>query len=186
MSIKNDRWIKRMATHHGMIDPFLDHQVSDGKISHGLSSYGYDVRVAHEFKVWRSITKPGLMVDPKEFDPDAFFPATGDSCVIPPNGFALAATVERFKIPADVMAICVGKSTYARCGLAIHATPLEPGWEGTLTLELANVTPSPLMVHANEGIAQLLFFQGDERPETTYADRKGRYQGQTGITLPKP
>ena len=181
-----DRWIKRMSENHELITPFEPHQVANGVISYGLSSFGYDVRVGNEFKVWWASPKKGVVVNPKEVDWRAFYHVEGDKCIIPPNGFALASTVERFRIPGYVMGLCVGKSTYARCGLAIHATPLEPGWEGTLTLELANVTPAPLVVHANEGIAQILFLEGHHRPKFDYSDRQGRYQGQTGITLPRP
>jgi dCTP deaminase len=184
MSIQPDHWIRKMALEHGMIDPFVDGQVRDGVISYGLSSYGYDIRIADEFRIFT----PGLgdltVVDPKNFDARSMVDFHGDVCVIPPNSFILAKTVEYFRIPRNVLTICVGKSTYARCGLIVNVTPFEPAWEGYVTLEISNTTPLPAKVYANEGIAQVLFFEGDP-PEMSYADKKGKYQGQTGITLPK-
>ena len=181
-SIKADRWIKKMALEHRMIEPFEDRQVRDGVISYGVSSYGYDIRVADEFKVFTNINS--TIVDPKNFDARSFVDIKGD-CIIPPNSFALAKTVEYFRIPRDVLTVCVGKSTYARCGLIVNVTPFEPEWEGYVTLEISNTTPLPAKVYANEGIAQVLFFQSDEVCEVSYADKKGKYQGQQGLTLPK-
>jgi dCTP deaminase len=182
-SIKADRWIKRMALEHGMIDPFEDRQVRDGVVSFGLSSYGYDIRVADEFKVFTNINS--TVVDPKNFDARSFVDIKADVCIIPPNSFALSRTVEYFRIPRDVLTVCVGKSTYARCGLIVNVTPFEPEWEGFVTLEISNTTPLPAKVYANEGIAQVLFFQSDETCEVSYADKKGKYQRQQGLTLPK-
>ena len=181
-SIKADRWIKQMALEHRMIEPFEDRQVRDGVISYGVSSYGYDIRVADEFKVFTNINS--TIVDPKNFDERSFVDIKGD-CIIPPNSFALAKTIEYFRIPRDVLTICVGKSTYARCGLIVNVTPFEPEWEGFVTLEISNTTPLPAKVYANEGIAQVLFFQSDEVCEVSYKDKKGKYQGQQGLTLPK-
>jgi dCTP deaminase len=181
-SIKADRWIKQMALEHRMIEPFADRQVRDGVISYGVSSYGYDIRVADEFKVFTNINS--TVVDPKKFDARSFVDVKGD-CIIPPNSFALAKTVEYFRIPRDVLTVCVGKSTYARCGLIVNVTPFEPEWEGYVTLEISNTTPLPAKVYANEGIAQVLFFQSDEPCEVSYKDKKGKYQGQQGLTLPK-
>jgi dCTP deaminase len=172
-----------MAEEHGMIEPFEPGQVRDGTISYGVSSYGYDIRVAPEFKVFTNVHN--VVVDPKDFDDRSFVDVNADHCIIPPNSFALARTVEYFRVPRNVLAICLGKSTYARCGIVVNVTPLEPSWEGYLTLEISNTTPLPAKIYANEGIAQLLFFQGDEPPETAYADRKGKYQGQVGVTLPR-
>lgn len=166
-----------------MIEPFEDGQVRDGVISYGLSSYGYDIRVAPEFKVFTNVHS--AIVDPKSFDDRSFVDINEDVCIIPPNSFALARTVEFFRIPRDVLVLCVGKSTYARCGLIVNVTPLEPTWEGYLTLEISNTTPLPAKIYGNEGIAQLLFFEGDEEPETAYADRQGKYMQQVGVTLPK-
>tara|TARA_B100001013_G_scaffold182786_1_gene110129 strand:+ start:1767 stop:2270 length:504 start_codon:yes stop_codon:yes gene_type:complete len=166
-----------------MIDPFEPVQVRDGNISYGLSSYGYDIRVSSEFKVFTNVHNS--IVDPKNFDDRSFVDIEGSECIIPPNSFALARTEEHFRIPRDVLVICVGKSTYARCGLIVNVTPLEPTWEGYLTLEISNTTPLPAKVYGGEGIAQLLFFEGDEEPETAYADRQGKYMEQTGVTLPK-
>jgi dCTP deaminase len=180
-SIKADRWIKKMALEHGMIEPFEDRQVRAGVISYGLSSYGYDIRVANEFKVFTNINS--TVVDPKNFDARSFVDVTSDLCIIPPN--SLAKTVEYFRIPRDVLTVCVGKSTYARCGLIVNVTPFEPEWEGFVTLEISNTTPLPARVYANEGIAQVLFFQSDEVCEVSYADKKGKYQGQQGLTLPR-
>ncbi|HEY6360566.1 MAG TPA: dCTP deaminase [Vicinamibacterales bacterium] len=182
-SIKADRWIKKMALEHGMIVPFEDRQVRQGVISYGLSSYGYDIRVADEFKVFTNINS--TVVDPKNFDARSFVDVKADVCIIPPNSFALAKTVEYFRIPRDVLTVCVGKSTYARCGLIVNVTPFEPEWEGYVTLEISNTTPLPAKVYANEGISQVLFFQGDEPCEVSYADKKGKYQKQQGLTLPR-
>jgi dCTP deaminase len=182
-SIKADRWIKKMALEHGMIDPFEDRQVRAGVISYGLSSYGYDIRVANEFKVFTNINS--TVVDPKNFDARSFVDVVADVCIIPPNSFALAKTIEYFRIPRDVLTICVGKSTYARCGLIVNVTPFEPEWEGYVTLEISNTTPLPAKVYANEGISQVLFFQSDEPCEVSYADKKGKYQAQQGLTLPR-
>jgi dCTP deaminase len=177
--IKNDRWIKEMAR-KGMIEPFEEKQVREGAVSFGVSSFGYDMRVADEFKIFTNIH--GAVVDPKNFDPKSFFDFKGDVCVIPPNSFALARSVEYFRIPRNIMTICVGKSTYARCGIITNVTPFEPEWEGHVTLEISNTTPLPARIYANEGIAQVLFFEGEE-PEISYKDKKGKYQGQTGITI---
>ena len=182
-SIKADKWIKRMALEHGMIEPFEDRQVREGVISYGLSSYGYDIRVADEFKVFTNINS--TVVDPKNFDARSFVDVKAGVCIIPPNSFALSRTVEYFRIPRDVLTVCVGKSTYARCGLIVNVTPFEPEWEGFVTLEISNTTPLPAKVYANEGIAQVLFFQSDEVCEVSYADKKGKYQRQQGLTLPK-
>ena len=183
MSIQSDKWIRKMARDHGMIEPFAERSDGHGVISYGLSSYGYDVRVSDEFKVFTNVYNS--IVDPKHFRDDAFVDVKGDVCVVPPNSFALARTVETFRIPEDVLAVCVGKSTYARCGIIVNVTPFEPGWEGTVTLEISNTTPLPAKVYAGEGIAQVLFFRGEERCETSYKDRTGKYQGQSGITLPR-
>ncbi len=183
MSIKSDRWIRRMAREHGMIEPFADSQVRDGVISFGVSSYGYDMRVADEFRIFTNALS--AIVDPKAFDPKSFVPFQGPVCLVPPNSFALARSVEYFRIPRDVLTICVGKSTYARCGIITNVTPFEPEWEGFVTLEISNTTPLPAKIYANEGIAQVLFFEGDEAPEVSYADKKGKYQKQLGVTLPK-
>jgi dCTP deaminase len=182
-SIKADRWIKKMALERGMIEPFEDRQVRQGVISYGLSSYGYDIRVADEFKVFTNINS--TVVDPKNFDARSFVDLKTDVCIIPPNSFALAKTVEYFRIPRDVLTVCVGKSTYARCGLIVNVTPFEPEWEGFVTLEISNTTPLPAKIYANEGIAQVLFFQSDEPCEVSYADKKGKYQKQQGLTLPR-
>ncbi|MDH3977867.1 MAG: dCTP deaminase [Gammaproteobacteria bacterium] len=187
MSIKSDRWIQRMAQEHGMIEPFEAGQVrhnGDHKIvSYGTSSYGYDVRCSSEFKVFTNINS--AVVDPKAFDENSFVDKDGDSCIIPPNSFALARTVEYFRIPRNVLTICLGKSTYARCGIIVNVTPLEPEWEGHVTLEFSNTTPLPAKIYANEGVAQMLFFESDEACEVSYKDRGGKYHGQTGVTLPK-
>jgi dCTP deaminase len=172
-----------MALEHGMIEPFEEKQVRKGVISYGLSSYGYDIRVADEFKVFTNINN--TVVDPKNFDDRSFVDMKTDVCIIPPNSFALAKTVEYFRIPRDVLTVCVGKSTYARCGLIVNVTPFEPEWEGFVTLEISNTTPLPAKVYANEGISQVLFFQSDEVCETSYADKKGKYQKQLGLTLPR-
>jgi len=183
MPIKCDKWIRRMSQDHGMIEPFEAGQVREGVISYGLSSYGYDIRVAPEFKVFTNVHH--VVVDPKDFDDRSFVDIREDVCIIPPNSFGLARTVEYFRIPRDVLVICVGKSTYARCGIIVNVTPLEPTWEGYLTLEISNTTPLPAKIYGGEGIAQLLFFEGDEEPEVAYADRKGKYMKQVGVTLPK-
>jgi dCTP deaminase len=183
MSIKPDHWIRRMALETKMIDPFVENQVREGAISYGLSSYGYDIRVSDEFKVFTNVHMP--IIDPKNFDPNCFVDIKADVCIIPPNSFALARTVEHFNIPRNVLSICVGKSTYARTGLVVNVTPLEPEWSGFLTLEISNTTPLPAKIYANEGIAQLLFFESDEPCETSYADRKGKYQNQIGVTPPR-
>jgi dCTP deaminase len=183
MSIKPDRWIRRMCLEQRMIEPFEESLVRTGKVSFGLSSYGYDIRIADEFKVFTNVHS--TIVDPKHFDDKAFVDIKGDVCIIPPNSFALGRTVEYFRIPRNVLAICVGKSTYARCGIITNITPFEPEWEGYATLEISNTTPLPARIYAGEGIAQLVFFASDEDCETSYADRKGKYQKQTGITLAK-
>ncbi len=187
MSIKSDKWIRRMAENEGMIEPFEPGQVrykDDARIiSYGTSSYGYDVRCAAEFKVFTNIHSS--TVDPKYFDEKSFVDFEGDCCVIPPNSFALARTVEYFRIPRNVLTVCLGKSTYARCGIIVNVTPLEPEWEGHVTLEFSNTTTLPAKIYANEGVAQMLFFESDEQCETSYKDRGGKYQGQTGVTLPK-
>jgi dCTP deaminase len=187
MSIKSDKWIRRMAEQHGMIEPFESGQVREsaqGKvISYGTSSYGYDVRCSDEFKIFTNINS--AIVDPKRFDPSSFVDVKSDVCIIPPNSFALARTVEFFRIPRDVLVVCLGKSTYARCGIIVNVTPLEPEWEGHVTLEFSNTTTLPAKIYANEGVAQMLFFGADEICETSYKDRGGKYQGQTGVTLPK-
>jgi dCTP deaminase len=187
MSIKSDRWIRRMATEHGMIDPFVQGQVRevDGRkiVSYGTSSYGYDIRCSDEFKLFTDINC--TIVDPKNFDPNSFVEIKNDYCIIPPNSFALARTVEYFRIPRNVLTVCLGKSTYARCGIIVNVTPFEPEWEGYVTLEFSNTTPLPAKIYANEGVAQVLFFESDETCETSYKDRGGKYQGQVGVTLPK-
>ncbi len=183
MSIKSDRWITRMANEHRMIEPFVETQVRNGVVSYGLSSYGYDIRVANEFKVFTNINT--TVIDPKTFDPRSFVDLQDDVCIVPPNSFALARTVEYFRIPRDVLTVCLGKSTYARCGIIVNVTPFEPEWEGTATLEISNTTPLPARIYANEGIAQVLFFQSDEVCATSYADKKGKYQAQQVVTLPK-
>jgi dCTP deaminase len=183
MTVKPDHWIRRMAQEKKMIEPFVDGQVRDGVISYGLSSYGYDIRVSNEFKIFTNVHS--AVVDPKAFNPKSFVDFHGDVCVIPPNSFVLAQTVEYFRIPRDVITICLGKSTYARCGLIVNVTPFEPEWEGYVTLEISNTTPLPARIYANEGIAQVLFFQADEVCEVSYADRKGKYQFQQSIVLPQ-
>ena len=183
MSIKADRWIRKMSLEHGMIEPFVDGQVRAGVVSYGLSSYGYDIRVADEFKIFTHINN--TVIDPKNFDPRSFVDIKSDVCIVPPNSFALAHTIEYFRIPRDVLTICLGKSTYARCGIIVNVTPFEPEWEGTVTLEISNTTPLPAKIYANEGIAQVLFFQSDEVCERSYADKSGKYLKQRGVTLPK-
>ncbi len=183
MSIKSDRWITQMAREHRMIEPFEAGQVRNGVISYGVSSYGYDIRIAGEFKIFTNVNS--TIVDPKNFDESSLVTVENDFCVIPPNSFALARTVEYFRIPRSVLTICVGKSTYARCGIIVNVTPFEPEWEGYVTLEISNTTPLPAKIYANEGIAQVLFFESDEVCQISYADKKGKYQGQKGLTLPK-
>lgn len=183
MAIMSDKWIREMAQNHGMVEPFVDGQMRDGVISYGLSSYGYDARVAPEFKIFTNVNS--AVVDPKNFSSDSFVDRDTDVCVIPPNSFVLARTVEYFRVPNDVLVICLGKSTYARCGIIVNVTPLEPGWEGHVTLEFSNTTPLPAKIYANEGACQFLFLQGNEPCETTYKDKGGKYQGQKGVTLPK-
>ena len=183
MSIKSDRWIRQMALEHGMIEPFVDNQVQAGVVSYGLSSYGYDIRVADEFKVFTNINN--TVIDPKGFDTRSFVDIKADVCIVPPNSFALARTIEYFRIPRDVLTVCLGKSTYARCGIIVNVTPFEPEWEGSVTLEISNTTPLPAKIYANEGIAQVLFFQSDEVCERSYADKRGKYLKQLGVTLPK-
>ncbi len=183
MSVKPDHWIKKMATEHKMIEPFVDGQVREGVISYGVSAYGYDIRVSNEFKVFTNIYNS--VVDPKNFDDKSFVEINDDICMIPPNSFALARTVEYFRIPRSVITLCVGKSTYARCGIIVNVTPFEPEWEGYVTLEISNTTPLPAKIYANEGIAQVLFFESDEICDVSYADKKGKYQKQVGITPPK-
>jgi dCTP deaminase len=183
MGLKPDHWIRKMALEHHMIEPFADNQVRDGVISYGVSSYGYDIRVADEFKIFTNIYS--ATVDPKHFDPRSMVDYKGDMCIIPPNSFALGRTVEYFRIPRGVLTICLGKSTYARCGIIVNVTPFEPEWEGYVTLEISNTAPLPAVIYANEGIAQVLFFEADEVCETSYADKKGKYQAQQSIILPK-
>jgi len=187
MSIKSDRWIKKMALEHGMIEPFVDRLVKNddngGVISYGLSSYGYDIRVSDEFKIFTNINN--AIVDPKNFSEHSFVDFKGDICIIPPNSFALARTVEYFRIPRNTLTVCLGKSTYARCGIIVNVTPFEPEWEGHVTLEFSNTTPLPAKIYAFEGIAQVIFFESDEQCITSYKDRQGKYQHQKGVTLPK-
>ena len=184
LSIKPDHWIRQQARECGMIEPFEDGQVREGMISYGLSSFGYDIRVAKEFRIFTPATGELTVIDPKAMDERALHSYHGDVCIIPPNSFALARTIEYFRIPRNVLAICVGKSTYARCGIIVNVTPFEPEWEGYVTIEISNTTPLPARIYAGEGIAQVLFFEG-EAPEVSYADRNGKYQKQTGITLPR-
>lgn len=187
MTIKSDHWIRRMAENEGMIEPFEHGQVRENNggrvISYGTSSYGYDVRCSNQFKIFTNVHS--TTVDPKNFDEKSFIDVEADHCIIPPNSFALARTVEYFRIPRSVLTVCLGKSTYARCGIIVNVTPLEPEWEGHVTLEFSNTTPLPAKIYANEGVAQMIFFESDEPCETSYKDRKGKYQGQTGVTLPK-
>ena len=189
--LKNDRWIREMSLQHKMIEPFVEKQMGKGVISYGLSSYGYDFRVADEFKIFSGVNtrliaegRP-IIVDPKNFDPGSFVDHKGGFCIIPPNSFALGRSVEYFRIPRSATGLCVGKSTYARCGIVCHITPLEAEWQGHVTIEISNTTPLPAKIYANEGICQVLFFEGDEVCEVSYADRRGKYMGQQGITLPK-
>lgn len=183
MGLKPDHWIRHMAVEHGMIEPFVERQVREGVISYGLSSYGYDLRVANEYKIFTNVYS--AIVDPKDFNSQSFVDYVGDVCVIPPNSFVLARSVEYFRIPRSVLTICLGKSTYARTGLIVNVTPFEPMWEGHVTLEISNTTPLPAKVYSNEGLAQVLFFEADEECEVSYADRKGKYQGQRGVTPPR-
>ncbi len=183
MSLKPDHWIRRMALEQGMIEPFVDGQRREGVISYGLSSYGYDMRMADEYKIFTNVRS--AIVDPKDFSDDSFVDHQGDICVIPPNSFVLARSMEYFRIPRSVLTLCVGKSTYARCGLIVNVTPFEPEWEGYVTLEISNTTPLPARVYSNEGIAQVIFFEADEGCEVSYADKRGKYQGQRSLTLPK-
>ena len=183
MSVLSDKWIKKMALEHEMISPFEEKQIRGGKISYGLSSFGYDARVSDQFKIFTNVNSE--IVDPKNFKATNFVTKNVSECIIPPNSFVLAKTVEYFKIPKDILVICLGKSTYARCGIIVNVTPLEPSWEGYVTLEFSNTTPLPAKIYANEGVAQFVFLKGNETPETTYADRKGKYMRQTGVTLPK-
>jgi len=181
--IMPDHWIREQSVNHGMIEPFEEKQKADGMISYGLSSYGYDARCAPEFKIFTNVDN--AIVDPKDFSEDSFVDRNSDVCIIPPNSFVLTRSVEYFRIPKDVLVVCLGKSTYARCGLIVNVTPLEPGWEGHVTLEISNTTPLPAKVYANEGVCQFLFFKGSSDCEVTYADRAGKYMGQKGVTLPR-
>ena len=183
MTVLSDKWIKEMVRTNNMISPFENRQVRDNKISYGLSSFGYDARVSNEFKIFTNINSE--IVDPKNFKINNFISKKGEECIIPPNSFALSSTVEYFRIPNDVMVICLGKSTYARCGIIVNVTPLEPSWEGNVTLEFSNSTPLPAKIYANEGAAQFIFLKGNEKPDITYADRNGKYMKQSGVTLPK-
>ena len=183
MTVLSDKWIKEMVRTNNMISPFENKQVRDNKISYGLSSFGYDARVSNEFKIFTNVNSE--IVDPKNFKLNNFISKKGDECIIPPNSFVLSSTVEYFRIPNDVMVICLGKSTYARCGIIVNVTPLEPSWEGNVTLEFSNTTPLPAKIYANEGAAQLIFLKGNEKPDITYADRNGKYMKQSGVTLPK-
>ncbi len=183
MSIKSDKWIRRMALEHRMIEPFVESQVRAGTISYGLSSYGYDIRIADDFHIFTNVNT--TIVDPKDFDERSLVRVQRETCIIPPNSFVLARTVEYFRIPRNILTVCVGKSTYARCGIIVNVTPFEPEWEGHATLEISNTTPLPAKIYANEGIAQVLFFEGDEEPNVSYADKKGKYQAQKGVTLPR-
>jgi dCTP deaminase len=183
MAIKSDKWIEKMSKAHDMISPYEDKQVHDGKISYGVSSYGYDIRVSNEYKIFTNVNSS--IIDPKQFDAKSFVDYTGDVCIVPPNSFALARSVEYFKIPRNVLTICVGKSTYARCGIIVNVTPFEPEWEGYVTLEISNTTPLPAKIYSNEGLCQVLFFESDEECAISYKDKAGKYQGQAGITLPR-
>ncbi len=183
MAIKSDKWIRKMSLDNKMISPFEDKQISKKKISYGLSSYGYDIRVTDEYKIFTNVNNS--IIDPKKFDENSFVNFKGDVCIVPANSFALARSVEYFKIPRNVLTICLGKSTYARCGIIVNVTPFEPEWEGHVTLEISNTTPLPAKIYSNEGLCQVLFFESDEECETSYKDKKGKYQNQTGITLPK-
>tara|TARA_B100002052_G_scaffold241646_1_gene226203 strand:+ start:20892 stop:21452 length:561 start_codon:yes stop_codon:yes gene_type:complete len=183
MAIKSDKWIKKMSNEYDMISPFTSEQIKSGAISYGLSSYGYDIRVADEYKIFTNVNNS--VIDPKNFDANSFVDYKGDICIVPPNSFALARSVEYFKIPRKVLTICVGKSTYARCGIIVNVTPFEPEWEGYVTLEISNTTPLPAKIYSNEGLCQVLFFESDEDCDISYKDKSGKYLKQTGITLPK-
>ena len=183
MSIKSDKWIRKMSLNEEMISPFVDNQIRKGTISYGLSSYGYDIRVSDEYKVFTNVNNS--VVDPKKFDEKSFIDYKGDICIVPPNSFALARSIEYFKIPRNVLTVCLGKSTYARCGIIVNVTPFEPEWEGHVTLEISNTTPLPAKIYSNEGLCQVLFFESDEVCEKSYKDKKGKYQNQRGITLAK-
>jgi dCTP deaminase len=183
MPIMPDHWIRRLATERGMIEPFVEAQQREGVISYGLSSYGYDARCSDQFKIFTNVDS--AIVDPKKFDATSFVDRQGPVCIIPPNSFALTNTVEYFRIPRDILVICLGKSTYARCGIIVNVTPLEPEWEGQVTIEISNTTPLPARIYANEGICQFLFLKGEAPPEVSYADRKGKYMGQRGVSLPR-
>ena len=183
MAIKSDKWIEKMSKSHDMITPYEEKQVRNGKISYGVSSYGYDIRVSDEYKIFTNVNSS--IVDPKNFDAKSFVDFKGDVCIVPPNSFALARSVEYFKIPRKVLTICVGKSTYARCGIIVNVTPFEPEWEGYVTLEISNTTPLPAKIYSNEGLCQVLFFESDEECAISYKDKAGKYQGQVGITLPR-
>jgi dCTP deaminase len=183
MGLKPDHWIKKMSLEHQMIEPFVDAQVRQGVISYGVSSYGYDIRVADEYKIFTNVFS--AVVDPKNFDPQSMVDFKGEVCIIPPNSFVLARTVEYFRIPRKVLTVCLGKSTYARCGLIVNVTPFEPEWEGHVTLEISNTTPLPARVYSFEGVAQVLFFEADEECDISYADKKGKYQAQQGVVLPR-
>jgi len=183
MTVKPDQWIRRMSLEHKMIEPFTDRQMRDGVISYGVSSYGYDIRVADEFRIFTNVNS--TIVDPKKFDARSLVDYKGDVCIIPPNSFALARSIEYFRIPRNVLTICVGKSTYARCGIIVNVTPFEPEWEGFVTLEISNTTPLPAKIYANEGLCQVIFFESDEPCEISYKDKKGKYQSQGGIVLPR-
>ena len=185
MGLKPDHWIRQMASDQRMIEPFVDRQVRDGSISYGLSSYGYDIRVADAFKIFQPEVTASIVVDPKDLNADSFIDFQGDVCIIPPNSFALSRTVEYFRIPRSVLTICLGKSSYTRCGIIVNVTPFEPEWEGFVTLEISNTTPLPAKIYANEGIAQVLFFEADQECDVSYADRKGKYQAQQTIILPR-
>lgn len=183
MGLKPDHWIRKMALEEGMIEPFADHEHRSGVISYGVSSFGYDMRIADEYKIFTNVHS--AVVDPKDFSPKSFVDFKGDVCIIPPNSFVLARSIEYFRIPRSVLCVCVGKSTYARCGLIVNVTPFEPAFEGHITIEISNTTPLPAKVYSNEGISQVLFFEGDSEPEISYADRSGKYQGQRGVTPPR-
>ena len=183
MSIKSDKWIRKMSIEEKMIDPFTDNQIRKGTISYGLSSYGYDIRVSDEYKIFTNVNNS--IVDPKKFDEKSFIDFKGDICIVPPNSFDLPRSIEYFRIPRNVLTICLGKSTYARCGIIVNVTPFEPEWEGHVTLEISNTTPLPAKIYSNEGLCQVLFFESDEMCEKSYLDKNGKYQSQTGITLPK-
>ncbi|MGJ3238237.1 MAG: dCTP deaminase [Anaerolineae bacterium] len=183
MGLKPDHWIRKMAQEHGMIEPFADGASREGVISYGISSYGYDMRISDEYKIFTNVHS--AIVDPKQFDPRSFVDFKGDVCIIPPNSFVLARSIEYFRVPRNILCVCLGKSTYARCGLIVNVTPFEPEFEGHITIEISNTTPLPAKVYSNEGISQVLFHEADEVCEVSYADRKGKYQGQRGVTPPR-